>query len=55
METLFNKYITKQEGKDIKDVVKLWRRKVPLISSDDLGNKYLQSLLINKSLTFLRL
>lgn len=55
METLFNEYITKQEGKDIKEVVKLWYRKVPLISSDNLGNKYSQSLLINKSLTSLRL
>ena len=54
METLFNEYITKQEGKDIKEIVKLWCRKVPYTSSDNLGDKYSQSLLINKSLTSLR-
>ena len=55
METLFNKYITKQEGKDIEEIVKLQRRKGPYISSDNLGDKYLQSLLINESLISLRL
>ena len=54
METLFNEYITKQEGIDIKEIVKLRRRKVLYTSSNNLGNKYLQSLLINKSLTSLR-
>ena len=53
METVFNDYINKQVGEENK-VVKPWRRKV-LLSSDDLGNKYLQSLLVNKMFTSLRL
>jgi hypothetical protein len=53
METLFNKYITEQEGEDIKETVKRRRRKVPYISSDDSGDKYSQSLLIDESLTSL--
>ena len=51
METLFNKYITEQEGEDIKEIVKLQHKKVPHISGNNLGNEYLQFLLINKSFT----
>jgi len=40
METLFNEYITKQEGEDIKEIVKLRHRKVPHTSSNDLGDEY---------------
>ena len=41
METVFNNYINKQVGKEDKEVVKPRYRKVPYISSNDLGNKYL--------------
>ena len=54
IKTLFDEYITEQEGKDIKEIVELRRRKVPHISGDDSGDEYLQSLLIDKSLTSLR-
>ena len=54
METVFDDYINKQVGEEDKEVVKPRRRKVPYISSDNLGDKYLQSLLVNKNLTSLR-
>jgi len=41
MEIVFDNYINKQVGKKDEEVVKLRRRKVPYISGDDLGNKYL--------------
>jgi len=49
METVFDDYINEQVGKENK-VVEPRRGKVPL-SGDDSGNKYLQSLLVNKTLT----
>jgi len=54
METVFNDYINEQVNKEDEEVVKLRRRKVPYISGDNSGNKYSQSLLVDKDLTFLR-
>ncbi len=53
IETLFNEYITEQESEDIKEIIKLQCRKVPYTSSNNSGNKYSQSLLIDKSFTSL--
>ena len=49
METVFNDYINEQVGEE-DEVVKPQCRKVPL-SGDDSGDKYSQSLLIDKTLT----
>ena len=54
MEIVFNNYINMQVDKEDKEVVKLRRKKIPYISSDNLGNKYSQSLLVDEDLTSLR-
>jgi len=51
METVFNDYINEQVDKEDEEVIKLQCRKVPCTPSDDSGNKYSQSLLVNKDFT----
>jgi len=55
METVFNNYINEQVDKKDKEVIKLRRRKVLCTFGDDLNNKYLQSLLVNKDFISSRL
>ena len=54
METLFNNYINKQINKEDEELVEPQRRKVPYKFDDDLANKYVQSLVVNKSFILLK-
>ena len=49
MEIVFDDYINKQINEENKKVVELQHRKVLCISGNNLSNKYLQSLLVNKN------
>ena len=54
METLFDKYINKQVDKEDEELVELRHRKVPYKSDDDLADEYVQSLVVDESLTSLK-
>ena len=51
METVFNNYINEQVDEEDEEVVELQHRKVPCISSNDLGDEYSQFLLVDEDLT----